>query len=568
MAEFKILIIDDNEEDQFVYTRYLTRAFGKINITTVSTAGSGILFLKENKVDCILLDYNLPDTNGIKCLQRIKQEFDILIPIIMLTGEGNEKIATEAIRSGATDYLIKGEIAESMLKQAVLNAIEKGALATQLHEQEKKITHIAYHDYLTGLSNRLHFDQLSLKVLERAQKNKSKFSIILSDLDRFKQINDSLGHDAGDMLLQEIANRFKKILVNSEGFARLGGDEFILLIENVEQTQQIAEAIVDSLHSPFIIKGQSITVTISQGISIYPDDGNTVYELFKNADIAMYQAKSLGKNIINYFHKENSLTISNDLVLENAIRHGMLHKEFYLKYQPILDLVTGNIYGVEVLLRWGNEKYKNISITKIIQICEESGIIHSLGDWVTKEALKQLKIWHQISPGIDFKVSINLSPIQLDQQNWFEKTAKFIKDSELNPNQLVFELTESVLATDFENARMQINNLCQIGCNVHIDDFGIGHSPLYLLRDLPISGMKIDKSYIDSITTNQKHLIIVNIIIKMAEKLNFTVIIEGIETVEQYELLKKNPRVKGQGFFLEPPMTAEEITRKYVEKIN
>ena len=566
MTALKILVIDDSPEDQLTYKRFLKRAFPKIDFTVVSTGYEGIKHIQMTHFDCILLDYNLPDINGVNFLNLVKELPNSLIPIIVLTGQGNESVAVEVLKLGATDYLVKSEIAEGMLRQAILNAIAKVDLARQLKRQEEQIKYIAYHDHLTGLPNRLNFEELSTLVLSNAQEKNSEFAIIMTDLDRFKQINDSLGHNIGDILLQQLAHRFSSVLSHQDSISRFGGDEFIILVNNINEIDNIANAITQTLQEPFILSDQSITVTVSQGIAVYPCNGQTISDLVRNADIAMYQAKFLGKNVIQYFQNDNLLSISNNLILENAIRHGMLQNEFYLEYQPVIDLATNSLYAVEAVLRWSNPKFKGVKPLKIIRVCEESGIIQSLGNWITNAALHQLDEWQKKYPTLDVKLSVNLSPLQLDYAGWFKATAELFTHYTINPKQVIFELTETAVTTNFEKAKQQINALSDMGCDIYIDDFGTGHSSLNLLRDLPISGLKIDKSFIDSIVSNNKHRIIVNLIIDLAEKLDIILVVEGIETHEQLEIFKQYPKIKAQGYYLAYPMNANKIISTYLNE--
>lgn len=563
MTALKILVIDDSPEDQVTYKRFLKHAFPKTDFTIASTGYEGVNYIKTARFDCVLLDYNLPDINGVDFLNLINEQPNALIPIIILTGQGNESVAVEVLKLGATDYLIKSEIAEGMLRQAILNAIAKVDLARQLKRQEEQIKYIAYHDHLTGLPNRLNFDEISSIVLNHAQEKNSEFAIIMTDLDRFKQINDSLGHNVGDMLLKQLANRFSGVLSNQDSIFRFGGDEFIILVDNIKEVDNIASAIIQTLQNPFVLSEQSLTVTVSQGIAIYPHNGETISDLVRSADIAMYRAKFLGKNIVQYFQNDNLISISNDLILENAIRHGMLQNEFYLEFQPVIDLATNELYAVEAVLRWNNPQFKEVKPLKIIRICEESGIIQALGNWITNAALQQLREWQNKYPTLKVKLSVNLSPLQLDYAEWFKTTSQLFTQYQINPKQVIFELTETAVTTNFEKAKQQINALSEMGCDIYIDDFGTGHSSLNLLRDLPISGLKIDKSFIDSVTSNKKHRIIVNLIIDLADKLDIVLVVEGIETQEQLDIFKQYPKIKAQGYYLAYPMNANKIISTY-----
>ena len=557
MNPLKILIIDKNSNDQVKYQCYLNKAFSSVEVITVNTCSQGKECLAINQIDCILLDYNLPDTNCIKFLSSV----ELSLPVIMLIEQDNDIIAADSLKSGAADYLIKSEIASGMLRQAILNAIKKFKLARQVSEQEQKIKYIAYHDYLTGLPNRLYLDQLACELLTKASAGKTEFAIIMTDLNGFKHINDSLGHSVGDIILQKIAERFQRILPKPYGMGRLGGDEFIFLVE--DELQETIENLIVQLQEPFLIGNHLLTISISQGIAIYPQDGQTVAELMKNSDIAMYRAKLSGKNQFKFYNDTNYFPINDDLLLESAINQAIVKNEFYLLYQPVIDIDSNQLYSVEAVLRWNNNQFMHIPLDKIIAICEDSRLILAIGDWVTKKVLQQYKLWKQQYPEFKIKLSINLSPLQLENPHWFTQTAALLAELEVPPSQIIFELTETAIVTNCEKAQQQIIALCNLGCNIYIDDYGTGFSSLNLVRDLPISGLKVDKSFINHVTTNPKHLIIVNSIIEMAAKLGITLIVEGVESKEQLDLLHTHNNVKVQGFYFQRPMTPEQIIENY-----
>lgn len=302
-----ILIIEDNPEDQMVYQRYLSRSFSQpLDIVIKDNGRSALTFLLNNTVDCVLLDYQLPDMSGLDLLRKILEQLKTIPPIIMLTGQGSETVAVEALKLGAYDYLTKSTLRPELLHKAIANAVEKSVLMKKVKKQESKIKHMAYHDYLTGIPNRLQFEQIASQALARAKRYQKKLAILMMDLDQFKIVNDTLGHGAGDLLLKQVVKRFEVILREDDTLARLGGDEFALVAEEINESEQasmVAQRLMQSLKEPFFLNHHETHITISIGIAIYPDAGEDISELMRNADLALYRAKEMGKNNFQYFER-------------------------------------------------------------------------------------------------------------------------------------------------------------------------------------------------------------------------------------------------------------------------
>jgi len=557
-----LLIVDDNLEDQTVYQRYISKTFGEqIHIHVIDKGMPALQFIKENKVDCILLDYQLPDMTGLDFLEKLSTQFKTHVPIIMLTGTGNEKVAVDALKLGAYDYLNKGEIQQEILYKTIANAVEKAILTKRLESQEAQIEYLAYYDYLTGVPNRAHFENRLREVLTQAQEKNQYFTLLLLDLDRFKSVNDKHGHEVGDTLLKEVTKLFKQCLRKTDLLARVGGDEFAIILNGVSDTKEInnfANKLLQVLSKPIIINDNQIAISPSIGIACFPLAGKTISKMVSNADIALYQAKDAGKNNYQYFTNELKELSQHQLAIENALHEAINQGDFYLYFQPIFDVDTHDLYAVETLLRSNHAILNQISPKKMIEVANEAGLIIQLGYWIIEHVFQQLQLW-QKQNSKKFKLSINLSARQLSHTNWFKNFCDLMNKYHIDPKDLIFELTEADVLLNIDNAHQQLSLLTNLGCEIFIDDFGTGYSSLNLIRKLPITGLKLDKSFLEEYKKNTFNEKLIHSIILLANNLNLVLIIEGIETADQLDFIKNYPKVKGQGFFLGTPVEPEKM---------
>jgi diguanylate cyclase (GGDEF)-like protein len=425
---------------------------------------------------------------------------------------------------------------------------------------EDKLKFLATHDSLTGLPNRVLLNTM-LQDAIFSNKNSKLFAVLFMDLDRFKLINDSLTHAAGDELLQHIAERFQYI-VNSatQHIARLGGDEFVMITENLSNTAEIITLIENlkaTLNQPFTIEGHKIIITMSIGISVYPTDGATADILLRNADSAMYVAKKAGSGFFRFYSKE--LNSQNLAILEKEIelRQALNKKEFFLMYQPQIELNTGRLVAVEALIRWQHPKLGLILPLDFIPLAEETGLIIPIGEWVLKTACRQNKLWQERGYPL-IRVSVNVTAEQLNQPNFINLIKSTLEDTQLLPEYLELELTENTIMSHVDNAKT-IKILKNLGIHIAIDDFGTGYSSLSYLKDFKLDRLKIDRSFVQNIEFDQADEIIIKAIITMAHSLNLDVIAEGVETKEQIEFLKKLKCGDVQGFYFNKPLRPEEL---------
>ncbi len=434
---------------------------------------------------------------------------------------------------------------------------------TSRKRSEERIRFLAYYDPLTELPNRVLFEEHMSRALAAARRSGNQLALLFLDLDRFKSINDSLGHLAGDLLLQSVARRLKKHIRESDTICRQGGDEFIIVltgIENPESVIRVAENIVKEMAEPHHIAGQHLVVSFSIGISLFPQDGSTSESLIRNADAAMYHAKDAGRNNFQFFSAEMNSEAFERLSMEGDLRQALRKGEFYLKYQPKMDLKSGNLIGMEVLLRWRHGEKGEIPPAKFIPIAEECGLISPIGDWVLETACRQCQRWRD-SGSFSLPISVNISALQFRQQKISDTISRILEETGLDPKLLELELTESMVMQNAQETMVTLAELKKLGVALSIDDFGTGYSSLNYLRYFPLDRLKIDRSFVRHISTVEADAAITRTIISMGHSLNLKVIAEGVETSAQLEILKDQGCDEIQGFYYSEPLLPEEFER-------
>ncbi len=437
---------------------------------------------------------------------------------------------------------------------------------TDLKKAQKSLEFIAHHDSLTGLINRLALNEKTDFAIKSAHRNQEKLAVVYIDLDRFKDVNDSIGHDVGDLLLQEVAGRLQKSLRESDICSRLGGDEFIVVLTQTNDIQQVnkkVEGILQAIAQPYRLNNHLISIYASAGISFYPEDGTNSTELIKHADAALHKAKGLGRN--RYCHYEPSLTkhLYSRLVLDKDLHKALKEDQFYLAYQPIFSEDVKTIKRIEALVRWQHPVRGLISPLQFIPIAETSGLITDLGFWILRTACQQFLLWKEHGGNDQLeRIAINISPIQINS-NFAENVTKLLKKISFNPTWLEMEVTEGLMMSETKEVIEQIEKLKALGIHFSIDDFGTGYSSLGKLKSMPVSTLKIDQSFVQDIDTDSNDYEIVLAIIQMAKSLNLTVVAEGIETEEQAEILLELGCKLLQGYYLARPMSVEQLNQHF-----
>jgi diguanylate cyclase (GGDEF)-like protein/PAS domain S-box-containing protein len=426
---------------------------------------------------------------------------------------------------------------------------------------QQRIQHLAYHDNLTGLPNRSLLQDRLAHSIARAERSNRKVAVLFIDLDNFKNINDTLGHDVGDELLRQVSRRLSECVRLEDTIARQGGDEFIVLLDSLEDgrgASVVAQKILNSLRQPFALSGTDQHVSGSVGIALYPEDGRDAQTLMKNADTAMFHGKGLGKNTYQYFTAQMNIAVKRRMTLESALRRAVNQKDFVLHYQPQIDLESGEIIAVEALVRWKTEDSGTVMPGDFIPLAEETGLINEIGEWVLREGCRQAQEWQKMGLA-QRRMAINLSARQFGDRGFLDMVTRVLAETGLDPVCLELEITESQVMRQTEGMIMLLNKLSEMGVQLAIDDFGTGYSSLSYLKRLPIQKLKIDQSFVRDITVDPNDTAIVVAIINMAKSLDLETIAEGVETAGQLALLRSKGCRVGQGFYFSAPVRAEVL---------
>jgi diguanylate cyclase (GGDEF)-like protein len=535
-----------------------------------------VLLFKMIRHPLALISKSLTERNAdiIEPLKKDRALFGRIAELIAESFQQKDKLEEEIAERKKAETLFK-ELNVELENRVAERTFKLQDTVSQLKEEikerkmlEERFVHLAYHDVLTGLPNRTLLKDRMEQALFYANRNAQKVGIIFLDLDRFKSINDSLGHHIGDQLLKIVSARIKKCVRSSDTVCRQGGDEFIVLapgIKDAADIHQLASQIHQHLAEMILIDDHEITITPSIGFSVYPHDGLDMDTLVKHADTAMYQAKAGGRNAIKAFDSGMQTQLTRSVQLEQSFRQAIERNEFKVYYQPQIDILTGEIAGAEALVRWHQPRGQIVSPLEFIPIAESSGYIHALGELVLWESCRQNKTWQR--EGLPaFPISVNLSPEQFRSQNLEEMIYKVLKQTDLDPRYLHLEITESSLMNSPESVKHLLKKFRDIGIELSIDDFGTGYSSLSYLRHYPFNKLKIDRSFIRDIPHNAEDTAITGAIIRMAKHLKLRVVAEGVETIEQVHFLKEQFSDQIQGFYYSRPLSAADFKALLLEK--
>lgn len=432
----------------------------------------------------------------------------------------------------------------------------------------KERANLAHYDSLTCLPNRIFFNEMLNKTIHQALRRKKMIAILFIDLDRFKKINDAFGHATGDLVLKEVAARFNTVLRSGDVMARLGGDEFIIMLNDIDHPKfasPVAKKLLQICSQHMRIEHHEFVVTTSIGICIFPDDGTSLEELQKNADMAMYKAKRAGGNVFEYFAREMNTTAHEHVKLETALRKAVINNEFVLYYQPTFNLQNGEITGVEALIRWDNPESGIISPAEFIPLAEETGMIMQIGEWAMREACRANKSW-QASGFKPITVAVNLSSKQFTHPAFVTQVKTILSETGLDPQWLELEIRETALLTNIDQAIAKLQDLKNMGIHIAIDDFGTGYTSINHLKELPVDTLKIDQSLIKGITEHQNDLAITTAMIALAHSLGMYVVAEGVETANQLQCLADKECDRVQGYYMCSPLPEPKVILQFVKE--
>lgn len=560
MNEVKVLLIEDDADDYLLTCDLLEETTrSSYEVTWCADSASGLAALRSGRYDICLIDYRLGAETGIELLEQGAQALRGT-PAIVLTGAHSAEIDHAAMKAGAADYLVKDQLTADSLERTIRYAMQRRDLDIRLE-------HLAFHDPLTDLPNRSLFSDRVAQALARRVRARKVVSVVFFDLDNFKDVNDTRGHAAGDRLLQQVARRVASILRTEDTLARLGGDEFAVCIESGAHDQSIAAAFVnraqEALETPFDLDdGISVEVRASFGIasSTFDDGDIDPDELLRNADIAMYDAKRLGKNTWSSYESQMHQTLQRRIELEKDLQQALRSERLDVVYQPFLSLETKRLVGFEALCRWDHPDLGPQSPEEFIAIAEDSGAIIELGRQVMAEAVSQASKWRE-KYGFDGFMSVNVSPRQISSAGFHETLVRILARSGLPPEALVVEFTESVMTGDVDQVIRTLDKLAELGVGIALDDFGTGYSSLSNVHQLPITIIKVDRSFVARID-ERKGRSMLETISTMARSLEVTTIAEGIEYEEQCDTLAALGYGIGQGFLFDRPRGPRDVEER------
>jgi len=551
----RVLVVEDDYQDYVLISEYLRHVrTANYVVDHVSTVEGACTALLDERYDVFLVDLVLGEQSGMQVLEEATRQ-NIGKPIIILTGALQQDVDDKVMQLGAADFLPKAEATSALLDRTIRHAIERKATERALEKMVKQ-------DVLTGLGNRKMFEDHIEYALARARRNDTRLGIMFLDLDRFKDINDSMGHHAGDALLIEIACRLRQTVRECDVVARIGGDEFTILLTDIhgeEDTTKVASKLIENISLPIVVDGKSLVTSSCIGISLYPESGSTVRELMQYADTALYESKKRGGATYQHFTTDMHAQLQRNMGIESGLRDAIRNNRLELHYQPLIRIDDGVVVGAEALVRWRHPDGHLVMPGEFLDIASKTGLILAIGDWVVAHALQQLQDWQQ--RGLDLRLAINISPRQLRSSVFLPVLEAMLKNCDVDVSRLEIELTEDVFLGSSAEVIHALQRLKQLGIHIAIDDFGTGYSSLGYLKHLPIDRLKIDKSFISVDGKDDiAEAAITNAIIVMAKSLELCVVAEGVETAQQLAFLRNCGCEEAQGYYFSRPVDAQAIT--------
>ena len=545
----RVLLLEDDPADveivQELLSEFVTRG---LKIEHASRLSRALEHVHDEDFDFVLSDLSLPDADGLDAVLTLRGAAPG-VPIIVMSGHDDERVALEALQMGAQDYLVKGEFDRRTLYRAVRYTMER-------HRADQRLVNLALYDQLTGLANRTMFRDRLDQAIARSRRRDETFAMMFLDLDHFRSVNDSIGHEAADGILQEVASRLRTTLRETDTVARLGGDEFAVILDapsGQHEAKLAADRILRALGEPVHLDGEDLVVTASIGAAAFPGAGGSAEALLRSADSAMVLAKDRGRNKAELAVHSEFMGGLKRVCLADSLRRSFEHDDFVLHYQPQIDLSSKRVVGLEALLRWQRPQEGLVGPTEFLSTLEETGLIVDVGKWVLNCALKQVKTWRDES-GEGVRVSVNFSARQFEDAALLGTVEDSLMREDLDPSSLEVEITESLLMRDTEQTKQTLSGLKELGVRIAIDDFGTGYSSLAYLTQFSVDVLKVDRSFVKTLgIPGSKEHQIASAIVGLGHSLGLEVVAEGIETAEQLSELERTGCDIGQGFYLGTP---------------
>jgi diguanylate cyclase (GGDEF)-like protein len=549
----QVLLIESDSTDAFTFCAELESNHpGEFHTTVASDTTTACALIEHQTFDVIAFDLEQPGAAGIQAIARLQSEAP-QTGVVVFTPVGDPDFALQAIQAGAQDCLVKDQVEASDVGRALRHAEER-------KRAERRLANIAFHDPLTGLANRPLFRQHLARAAAFAKRSHGSFGVLALDLDRFKFVNDSLGHDAGDAFLQEIAHRLQVAVRDTDTVARLGGDEFAVLatpLAHAEDIEALAERILSELRRPIDVSGTRIQPTASIGAAIFPDSGRDSDALLSAADAAMYVVKESGRNGVHVHGAELKRQVAHRLELEEQVRRAVEMKEFCLRYQPQVAL-RADYLGAEALLRWAPAGQPVVEAREFMRVLEDTGLILELGPWILETACQQLRDWRKAGHWVD-RIAINVSTRQVISRDFVARLRRITRDAELQCCDIELELAENTLLRDADNAHTVLRQLATYGYRLALDDFGTGSCSFAHLKAFPTATLKIDRRLVLPIAVDARSRNLVGGIIHLARRIGIDVVAQGVETPKQLEALRADECGLLQGYLFGGAMTPDEF---------
>lgn len=568
-----ILLIDDDDLDRKAIVRALRRSATRCAITEATTAAEGLRIAAEQRFDAILLDYRLPDRDGLDVLRSLRSGAFAESAVLMLSRQTDELLAEQCLEAGAQDFLLKDEVNGQRLSRAVRHARQRYLMESQLRHSREELRALSEHDVLTGLRNRRGFEVVLQAALGRAQRGQERLAILLLDLDDFKSINDTQGHAAGDLLLIEIGKRLSEIVREGDHLCRLGGDEFVVLMTQLEQDEQamlLADRILNAIQKPIQVGAAEQLITASIGIATLESSTDHGDELLKHADLAMYRAKQEGRNKSRFYSTALHDFAQQRAALKQDLKHALGRGEFRVFYQPQLEGHSGRLKGMEALVRWQHPELGLLAPGAFLAVAEETGMIVAVGEWVLRESCRQLQIWRAAWPQSyrDLSLAVNLSAVQLQSVNLLSSVVSALADFQLPAECLELEITESMLIAEHPVTVTMLNAIAEQGVALSLDDFGTGYSSMDHINRFPISIIKIDRRFVASVGGKAKSQQLLVALISFAKAQSIKVVAEGVETLQQADFCRTHGCDLLQGYLFSPPIPADDFEARFLHLPN